>query len=258
MRKVQRRHRGDFWANFDLAESLLMMRPQPIEEAIEYFRAAVAVRPQGAVGLEFLGRALAESGRSEEGIDTCREAIRLQPTYHLAAITLANVLRGVGRLDEAIAEIREVARSRPREASAHTLLGNWLTGAGRTNEAIAAFGEAIRLDPHLADLDQRLPGVLRGDDRPGAGAELLEFAHLCQMKGLYAASATLYESAFSTSSSLADDVNSWNRYNAACAAVAASSGKGRDNPQPGDDEKRRLRRLALKWLRRSLGPDEAA
>jgi serine/threonine-protein kinase len=252
MRNVQRRHRGDFWANFDLAESLLIMRPQPIEEAIQYFQAAVAVRPQGAVGLEFLGRALAESGRTDEGIETCREAVRLQPGYYLARMTLAEVLRIAGRLDDAIAELREVARSRPDNAWVHAELGQSLAMAGRSDDAIAASGEAIRLDPHLSDLDRRLPGVLRGDDKPSGDAERLEFSRLCLMKGLYAASARFSESAFATAHSLADDIDSYNRYNGACAAVVAASGKGKDNPPPDEAEKVRLRRLALNWLRADL------
>ncbi len=252
LRKVQRRNRGDFWANFDMAESLLMMRPPSIEEAIQYFRAAVALRPRGAIGLEFLGRALAESGKTDEGIETCREAIRLQPTYYLARMTLANVLRGAGQLEDAIAEYKEVVRMRPDDAWVHRNLADLLYSMRRYDEGIDAYREVIRLDPRLSVLDRRLTAVFRGDDRPTGDAERLEFAHLCMMKGLHAASARLRESAFVSSPGLANDLKTYARYNGACSASLAATGQGRDDPPPDKAERARLRHLALDWLRADL------
>ena len=117
---------GGTSGNFHIAESLLMLRPPMSEEAIQYFRAANAVRPRGVIGMEFLGIALAQSGKTDEGIETCREAVRLQPTYYPARMTLANVLRGAGHLEDAIAEYKEVLRRWPDDAWVHRNLADWL------------------------------------------------------------------------------------------------------------------------------------
>ena len=97
---------------------------------------------------------------------------------------------------------------------------------------IDAYREVIRLDPRLSVLDRRLTAVFRGDDRPTGDAERLEFAHLCMMKGLHAASARLCESAFMSSPRLANDLKTHARYNGACSASLATTGQGRTTRRP--------------------------
>ena len=78
------------------------------------------------------------------------------------------------------------------------------------------------------------------------------FAHLAYKKALHVASARLWTDAFATTPTLADDLKSGHRYNAACAAAMAGSGKGKDNPSPDDAARADLRNKALAWLRADL------
>jgi hypothetical protein len=48
------------------------------------------------------------------------------------------------------------------------------------------------------------------------------------------------------------DLNSGNRYNAACAAALAAAGQGEDAAKLDDAEKARLRKQADEWLRADL------
>ena len=48
---------------------------------------------------------------------------------------------------------------------------------------------------------------------------------------------------------LGDDRRAQHRYNAACAAALAASGAGKDEPQPDDAAKAKLRAQALDWLK---------
>src|SRR5262249_13894117 len=45
MRAAQRHHPGDFWINHELALCLCRLQPPEFDEAIGYYRAAIALRP---------------------------------------------------------------------------------------------------------------------------------------------------------------------------------------------------------------------
>jgi tetratricopeptide (TPR) repeat protein len=62
------------------------------DEALGYFRAALALRPQASVTYCGLGSALRDMGRVDEAIDHYHQAIRLDPNYTVARILLANAL----------------------------------------------------------------------------------------------------------------------------------------------------------------------
>jgi serine/threonine-protein kinase len=62
----------------------------------------------------------------------------------------------------------------------------------------------------------------------------------------------LYADAFAADAKLADDLQAFHRYNAACSAALAAAGKGTDADKLDDQEYTRLRRQALDWLRADL------
>src|SRR5262249_37446614 len=51
---------------------------------------------------------------------------------------------------------------------------------------------------------------------------------------------------------LADDLQAWHRYNAACVAALAAAGQGEDTAKLDNTERARLRQHALDWLRADL------
>jgi hypothetical protein len=61
-----------------------------------------------------------------------------------------------------------------------------------------------------------------------------------------------YSDAFAKQPKRADDLQFQHRYNAACAAVLAGCGKGKDADQSDDKERARMRQQALDWLRADL------
>src|SRR5262249_35441550 len=103
-------------------------------------------------------------------------------------------------------------------------------------------------------LDRKLAAILRRHEEPADDAERLELAQLCQrpFKRLYAAACRFYADAFARDSPLAADLKVQHRYNAACAAVLAGAGKGRDESAPDAAARARLRRQAREWLRADL------
>jgi serine/threonine-protein kinase len=146
---AQARHPDDFWLNFDLGNALLSAKQW--NEAVGYYRGALAVRPDAAVGHNNLGYALSNQKKLHEGIACCRKAIALDPKYVLAHINLGNALLKQGKLDEAFDYYKKAVVLDPNDALAHDNLGAFLCDCKHDYDgAIAEFLKAIALDPNLA------------------------------------------------------------------------------------------------------------
>src|SRR5262249_7333166 len=104
----------------------------------------------------------------------------------------------------------------------------------------------------FARLEEQLPAVLKGEVTPADAAEQLEYATVCGLKKYHAAAVTFCTAAFAADPKLENDLQSGMRYNAACSALLAANGRGEDSASLDDKEKKRLRRLALDWLRADL------
>jgi tetratricopeptide (TPR) repeat protein len=99
-------------------------------------------------------------------------------------------------------------------------------------------------------LDERLPAILAGKDKPANTIEKLTLAIICgQHKKLYAASARFYSAAFDDLPKLMEDRVNQHRYNAACVAALAGCGQGADAAKLEAAKRAELRKQALKWLR---------
>lgn len=166
LRRTQRRHAGDVWANYDLGWALVGVRPPRRAEAVRYLTAASVLRPDSAALRNNLGQVLRDSGAFDEAAAEYREAIRLKPDWAAAHNNLALVLARQREFHEARAEFEEAIRLRSGYAPAHTNLGNMLVEQGRTNEAIAAYREAVRVDPLFAPAHCQLATALAGKGQP--------------------------------------------------------------------------------------------
>ncbi|HMB03629.1 MAG TPA: tetratricopeptide repeat protein [Isosphaeraceae bacterium] len=216
-----------------------------------------------------LGIALAGQGRPDAAIDEFRAALELQPDDAAAHLNLGIALAGRGQVDAAIVEYRAAIRLRPDDAAAHTGLGTALMGRGEFAGAVTALRKGhelgsgqpgwpypsaqwVRDAERIAALDARLPAILRGNARPADPDEALSLARICSPKGLHAAAARLYQDAFARRPEWADDLAAAVRYNAACAAARAGSGRSKDDPQPDEATCARWRKQALEWLQADL------
>jgi eukaryotic-like serine/threonine-protein kinase len=97
LREAQQRNPEDLWINLYQGNSLLAERPQ---EAVGYFRAAVASRPESSQAHIMLGRALHDGGDTDAAIAAFRKAIPLT-SNRAGARDLARALAPSGGLPEA-------------------------------------------------------------------------------------------------------------------------------------------------------------
>jgi tetratricopeptide (TPR) repeat protein len=164
---AQARCPQDFWLNFELGEAL--HQDKRWDEALGYYRAALALRPESCAVHNHLGEALRAQGRLDEAIGHFQQAIRLNPKSSAAAHTnLGAALRAQGRLDEAIGHYQQAVCLDPKLAVAHTHLGVALKDKGRLDEAIGHFQQAVRLDPNLAVAHTHLGNCLYAATRAAA------------------------------------------------------------------------------------------
>jgi tetratricopeptide (TPR) repeat protein len=275
-----------------------------LDEAIAHYQDALWLDPKYAMAHNNLGNALYDKGQPDEAITHYQDALRLDPKFAYAHIGLGRALSAKGQLDDAIAHYQDALRLDPKLVLAHNNLGVALSAKGQLDEAIAHYQDALRLDPkftlvhnnlseallqssrfqearavtrqwldllpaddpqrasafqRLQDCERRpaleakLPLLLEGKAQPVDAAEQRELAALCQnYKRLYATAARFYAGAFAARPKLADDLQTQDRYNAACAAALAAAGQGADAAKLGDAERARLRRQALEWLTADL------
>jgi serine/threonine protein kinase/Flp pilus assembly protein TadD len=161
LRRAHRRFPADFWINHALAAALAHAEPPQLEEAIGFYRAAVAVRPQSPGAYLNLGNALRDKGDTDGAIAEYREAIRLKPDYAAPHNNLGNALRDKGDTDGAIAEYREAIRLKKNDAHAYQTLGLYFIESDDVDGAIATYRELTRLEPDSAVAHGCLAGVLR-------------------------------------------------------------------------------------------------
>jgi hypothetical protein len=114
------------------------------------------------------------------------------------------------------------------------------------------FERDLEETERLAAEARRLAAVLRGEDRPRDAADGIDLARAAASTSRFLTASRLYAEALAAEPRLADDRASRHRYHAACAAVRASDGRGRDEPAPADEERAGLRQRALAWLRSEL------
>jgi serine/threonine protein kinase/tetratricopeptide (TPR) repeat protein len=110
-RRIQRAHPQDFFTNHRLGYELVYSgRPA---EAIWYFTAALALRPQNAGSYLNRGEALHLAGEVDASLVDLRQAVALAPQNALVHLGLGAALDTKGLRDAALAECREAIRLAP-------------------------------------------------------------------------------------------------------------------------------------------------
>jgi eukaryotic-like serine/threonine-protein kinase len=147
LRQAQRRHPGDFWVNHELASWLLRLPPPRWDEAVRFYSAALALRPDNPAVQNNLGTALRGAGKVDEAVAAYRRAIQLKPDFADVHANLGAALMQLGKADEAVAACRQAIALKPDFAPAHANLGHILRAQGKIAEAVAEFRRAIELQP---------------------------------------------------------------------------------------------------------------
>src|SRR5581483_3827867 len=120
---AQRAHPADFWLNHRLAYTLDHFTKRH-DEALGYYRAALALRPNSPGVYVNLSVVLERLGRDDEAEAAARQAIQLKDDYAEAYTNLAFFLRRRQRFTEAEETLQKALALKPRLAMAHWNLFN--------------------------------------------------------------------------------------------------------------------------------------
>ncbi len=152
LRQGQRRYPGDVWLSYDLARCLEALARRG--EAIRYYTAARAIRPETA---HRLAHSLEALGEPDEAIAVFEDLVRLRPDDGGHWACFGHLLQEQGELprsqvalQKAVAILSQQIRLQPDEAPTHLNFGNALLRQGKLDEAIAEFREAARLKTDYA------------------------------------------------------------------------------------------------------------
>jgi serine/threonine protein kinase/tetratricopeptide (TPR) repeat protein len=237
------------------------------EGAIACYKKAILIDAKLAPAHSNLGIALKGKGKVEEAIACFQRAIALDPRDPEYHTSLGHAFVARGKVNEAIASYHRAIALNRKVAQAHGGLGQALMQRGQLIEAQTSLRRCLALLParHPArgfalqllrqcqqqlDAEGKLKAYLAGKEVPADAREQVRMAVVAQrpVKRLYLTAARLYREAFARQPQLAEA----HRYNAACAAALAAGGKGQESGKLDDQERGRLRRQALDWLRADL------
>jgi tetratricopeptide (TPR) repeat protein len=238
-----------------------------LNEAMAEFRRTIELDPKAFESHHMLGVCWQARGQLDEAIAEFRRAVELDPKWGGGHHHLGVCWESKGRLDEAIAEYRRATELDPGLCVAHMFLVDALVQNGHVEEACTAVRRGLDLVPareprrlalqeklkmceQMLAVEARLPGLLEGKERLPP-AEMLKLSRACR-NGRPHAAFRLYTAAFAAEPALADNLETGDRYDAACAATQAADGPDPNGARLGGPERAGLRRQALAWLNADL------
>ena len=248
---------------------LALAAKQQLDAAIAEYKKAIDLDPQLASPHNNLGNALRQKRQLDDAIAEWRKAVALDPNLAQTHYNLGLALKAKNQLDEASVAFHKAIEASADYAEAYCNLGDVLRLQGRCVESLSFFrrghelgskrpdwhypsAEWVRVAERVAAVEEKLPALQKGDYQPRDYDEWSIFVELCRVKQLYRTAAGLYADAFARDGKQAEDLKAAHRYNATSAAALAGCGRGKDADKLDDQERARLRSLALDWLSAEL------
>jgi tetratricopeptide (TPR) repeat protein len=240
----------------------VLREKKKVNAAIAQYKKAIDLDPKYASPHYELGRIFYVQKKYDEAIAAFKKTILLDPKFAPSHNELGIVLRRKKDYGTAIAEYQKAIDLNPNYAFAYANLGNVYRDLGRFTESVEALRKAAKLEPKHAGilkdllvseqdlaLDQRLPAIRGGTEKPKTPIEALRFARLAQQgfKKEYALAFRLFTDAFAADPKLIEA----NRYDAACAAIQFAAGND-VRVKLGTEEWYYLQHQARTWLAADL------
>jgi len=138
---------ADAYYNMGIA----LQKQNKLEEAIEAYNKALAIKPDYADAYYNIGIALQKQNKLEEAIEACSKALAIKPDYADAYYNMGIALKDQGKLEEAIEAYSKALAIKPDYADAYYNMGNALKKQNKLEEAIEAHNKALAIKPDYVD-----------------------------------------------------------------------------------------------------------
>ena len=149
---------GCWMAHYNLG--ILLAGQGDIDQAIDHYQSAVALRPAYLEAHYNLGRLLVEQGRADEAVAHYEKAVEINPGDPEAQNNLGVTLFGIGRVDDAIVHYQKALETQPDYAEASCNLANALISKGDFDGAIARYRVCVAAVPNQVDAQYNLASAL--------------------------------------------------------------------------------------------------
>jgi Flp pilus assembly protein TadD len=171
--RAAREHPNEPQVHFHLGTALLGLKL--FAQAEPPLRRSLALRPGDPGTLNNLGNVLAGSGQHTTAIGCYQQILDTHPDHVQARFNMGRSLAALDRLEEAVASFRAALASSAtgsdsdadRVADIHASMGEALVGLGRYDEVQATCREIAALRPAVADWNESLVLLLRGEFAEG-------------------------------------------------------------------------------------------
>jgi tetratricopeptide (TPR) repeat protein len=151
LRSAARRFPTEPWLNFELAQRLGSLSGPASADALRYYAAFRALRPEAA---HAMGHYLDAQNQGDEALAVFRDLARRRPDVGRHHLCLADALKKRGdqpaaraALDAAVGGLRKLVKQYSDDAALHCDLGIALKEQGDAKAATTELQEALRLDP---------------------------------------------------------------------------------------------------------------
>jgi predicted TPR repeat methyltransferase len=131
-----------------LSLAVQLHRADHLDEAEAVYGRILAVAPDHADALNFMGILAVNRGQIDRAIELMERSIALDPGHADRYNNLGNVFITAERFDEAVAAYEKALELAPTHASAYSNLGIIYRLQRRFNDAARAYERAIELDPY--------------------------------------------------------------------------------------------------------------
>jgi tetratricopeptide (TPR) repeat protein len=127
--------------------------------ALDWYRKAVAAKPDYLESLSNLGAVLLEEERAEEAAVPLEQALRLNPDYTEALCNLGMVRNALEQYDTALPLLQRALQLRPDYAEAFVGLARIYSENENMDEAARCANRAVELAPGKAEMFSQLAGI---------------------------------------------------------------------------------------------------
>jgi len=160
------------WQYRNLGKALYE-NPTTQQQAVDQFKAALALAPNSARERLNYGLSLVRAGEIDPGIVELEKVQKQDPALPHTWFNLGIAYKRQSDFDRAEVQFKGMIKLVPDEPVAHYQLGTLYKMKGATAEAIKEFETARELDPRLAAPHFQLYGLYRQSDRQKDAAEEL-------------------------------------------------------------------------------------
>jgi tetratricopeptide (TPR) repeat protein len=144
------------------------------EEAIAFYKQALALNPTGAHIFFNLGQALHRAKKYPEALYAYKKTVHYEKNHHRAYVAIAKLMIDVQQPTDAIEPLKIALTLDPHNTDAHLLLARVYSNTDNFNKAIDVIMQGLTLNPDDANLTFELANIYTVINRLNEALELYQ------------------------------------------------------------------------------------